>query len=130
MGYDVRNVHSEILIKKKDFKAALKAIKDLVEKESPSWVEYEDVEGISNAKTTEDALKCLGFGVQFDRTGNICDAYLDTSSWGEQWRVFEALAPFMREEDYILFLSQDSELFAIHKRDGKVDLRNAERVVF
>jgi hypothetical protein len=137
MGYYMMQGESEVIIRSKDFDAALAAIKKLAGKGKTrdtggshySWVH--DDEYLS-ARTLEEALVVWGWMPEFDGQGNIgdiTDLMFEREKIGDEDVLFNAIAPYVKRGSYICMTGEDGEQWRWYF-DGKRCVQQTGRVVY
>jgi len=119
--------NSEFFIKKENFDKALVAIKALANETKKmsgessngehwfSWVDdYEFVE----AKTLAEALTAWRWEPQLDEDGNINDIFFNGEKLGDDFVLFEEIAPFVKENSFIEMNGEDGTIWRWVFTDG------------
>jgi hypothetical protein len=101
MGYSVHNSSSSFFITKDSLPHVLEALRVL-----PSWEEA-DVQALSHI------FQHFGLDISEDADGNITDLFLATEHLGDaQAAVFHAIAPFVTDKSYVMFVGEDNAQWA------------------
>ena len=135
MGYHMQVEGIEFLIREKNKKKALEAIKSLNsdngsggrwEPESgktKSWFSWVDTEEFMSAETLEAALEAWRWPVYFE--GELCDVVTDITDLtfegeklGDDVYLFRAIAPYVESGSYIRMRGEDNEVWRWRFRDG------------
>jgi hypothetical protein len=101
MGYNVQNSKSSFLISKDNLPHALDALRAL-----PDW-EDADLEEPSHV------FQVFGLDITEDDDGNVADLFLATERLGDtEVAAFHAVAPFVADGSYVMFIGEDSAQWA------------------
>lgn len=119
MGY-ASLIDSSFTILSAHRKAAFKAVKALGKGPEPgrSWM-WMNLAEPEKWRRLEDAIKAWGYEVRTDANKNIVEVMYGQDKMGEEWRLFDALAPFVLEGSWLRFVGEDGEHFRWLFRDGK-----------
>lgn len=145
MGYYINIVESDIFIDSQDKEDAYKALCELNNhnefKTGGSWPRVEsDVPNSSvwfawmpwnypeTCETLEEILRELGFDVIADEDGNIVELYYNDKS-GNQDHFLKALAPYVRNNSYIIWQGEDHSVWRMVFENGTMTEKSG-RVVF
>ena len=108
MGYCMHKRESSFYIAQENCKNALEAIKGLAGKETYgdhySWV---DTNAFLNAKHFDDAMCKWRWEVEEDDNENIIDIDFIGEKLGDDFKLFKAIAPFVKEGSYIEMYGED-----------------------
>jgi len=130
MGYGMQ-LHDEVFFMAKEVHGeALKAIKELAGKETISdssgrhfsWV---DTQSFVKARYIEEAIKAWRWEVGFDAEGNINLIDFMGEKMGDDYMLFNILAPYIENGSYIEMLGEDGALWRWIFKNGNVKEVNA-----
>ena len=92
----------DFVILKSDFKEALESLKTLAKnKLNLDWVDVMQL--ILYSETIEDALSECRYACKFDEDGNIQNIFFKGKELGDDYIIFEAIAPFVQDGSFLEF---------------------------
>jgi Golgi nucleoside diphosphatase len=92
MGYNMSQMSCDsFLLKKENFAAALKAVKDLTTRQY-TWVNNDEV---TKATTLKDAISAWNWELTVDDEGNGTSLDFNAEKLGDEEAMFNAIAPFV-----------------------------------
>lgn len=128
MGYYINQRAGQFCIKKKNFAAALAAIKALAlntkamgggSSTGEKWYSWVNTAEFVNAKTLDEALGAWRWGPGFDKkTGDLTSLSFDGEKLGDDEILLDAIAPYVEPESFIEIEGEDGALWR-WKFDGK-----------
>lgn len=101
MGYYMYLRDYSLHIKKKDFDAALEAVKAAFPKN----------ENIQRMAKLEDAMSCFCYVPELDDNGDICGCCFVGAKLRDDYEFWSALVPFIEDGDYIEMEGEDFTLW-------------------
>lgn len=88
------------------------------------WFSWMEPNYPAELKTLDDILVSLGFEVNHDSVGNIVGLSYDNKI-GDEYHFLEAIAPFVRDGSYIIWMGEDHYTWKNEFKDGKMFKREA-----
>lgn len=114
MGYYMEQVAADFFIAEEDKKEALMAIKGM---ELPRYIR----EGkIKKERCLEGALDEWDWGTSHDEEENIIGILFQGEKLGDDLKLFEAIAPFVRSGSFIEMRGEDGSMWRWKFKDGEV----------
>jgi hypothetical protein len=110
MGYCIDQTDSSFVIFKKDFDVCLVAIKQMASdwlaagNGEPSWV---DLRNALKANSLQDAFNEWRWTVYLDDAGDIGGINFDGEKSGQDYKLFECIAPFVKDGGFICMRGED-----------------------
>ncbi len=132
MGYHMSMMEVSFRLSKTRSAEALAAIKALAGSETIhdgsgehfSWV---DTQGVTSAKTLEDALRAWRWDPSADDAGNIESLWFVGEKLGDDMRLFQAIAPFVEPGSYLQMIGDDDSIWRwrfdgiqVHEEPGRI----------
>lgn len=115
MGYCASMVDSSFHIAAEDKQKALVAAKGM--KEHYHWVSQGDIQG---SRTLEELLDTWGYDVEVDDEGNIKDISFNSEKLGDEAKMFEVIAPFVKSGSFIEMQGEDGALWRWTFKNGEM----------
>jgi hypothetical protein len=141
MGYCVTVIECKFSILSSNFDAALSAIKSLMSNEDKMsggsfsggkqierWFSWVATEEVIHAKTLMEALWAWRWEPALDEAGNIEYLYFQGEKWGDDDKLFRAIAPFVKCGSYVAFRGEDGLMWRFLFEGGKIKEQTAEIV--
>ena len=129
MGYCIYQNETNFFIPKEYFGLALAAIKDFMVQKSEGdtirWFSWINTEGVMDCQTLEDALHAWRWVAEFNENGDIWHLYFRGDKSGHDLDFFKVLAPFVRDESYIIMRGEDGEMWRWFFKDKTCIEQNA-----
>jgi hypothetical protein len=133
MGYCINQVGQRFFIHKKNFSPALSAIKALATRtnemsggswgpvfgRTASWYSWVRTEEFLNAQTLDEALQVWRWEPQIDERGNIYLLNFVGEKLGQDDILFQAIAPYVRNNSYIEMMGEDGARWRWVFRNGE-----------
>ena len=118
MGYYMDMIESRLWIKKENENKALKAIKNAVRNgKITSWIIERDVEKSDNL---QDAMTACRWEIEkLVNDNGYGRVYFDGEKLGDDYQLFEVLAPFVEDGSYIEMSGEDGCLWRWVFENGK-----------
>lgn len=123
MGYYAEQCGTDFFIDKKHFSEMIKAIHNLGDHPEKmgggsykdgktvsrhySWVQMNFVESYD----VKYIFDCWRWNVNFDDDGNITDIYFDGQKLGDDYELFQAIAPFVKDQSFIEMRGEDNAMW-------------------
>lgn len=147
MGYCIYQTDSQFEIKAENKAGALEAAKELMGHANErggggtsyingqaerhfSWV---STDTCLNADSIDDILQEFGYDTYADDEGTIHDVYFAADKIGDEFQLFEAIAPFVEAGSFIAMRGEDGALWRWYfdgqrclEEDGQVSYGDAE----
>jgi len=101
MGYDMEQRDASFFIARQDRRPASGALKALAERESLRWVNQQQ---IRSARSLATALLACGWRVKADDEENIVGISWEWGKAGDDLKIFQAIAPWVRSGSYVEML--------------------------
>ena len=133
MGYCMDQTDSSFFIPKEFFGPALQSIFAIMTDDSSDglqqirdfkWVSGDEV---LRSKTLSDALKAWRWRARLDENDNIFDIHFTGEKSGDEDRLFQAIAPYVRDGSYISMCGEDHYLWrwffdegVVREQEGKI----------
>lgn len=119
-GNCIEMTESNFAIKKGNFEAALKSLKDVFVLENMSCYDYVSgkgkkyphfswviTENVLESTNLREALSEIRFTAVYDQDGNICNVEFTGEKYGDEEIFFNALAPYVEPGSYLRFKDKD-----------------------
>jgi hypothetical protein len=101
MGYSVQNGNTSFLITKDNLPGVLDALRAL-----PDGAD-------ADLKEPSRVFQCFGLDITEDDDSNVTDLFLATEHLGDREEAaFHAIAPFVADGSYVMFIGEDSAQWA------------------
>lgn len=114
MGYYMSQMDTSFYIAKEDVPKALTAVQSLPKKK------YCWVGDFRNFSTFEEVMEEWRWGIEYDSEGNVVDIEFLGEKLGDDKVVFEAIAPFVKEDSYIQMGGEDNDMWRWSFTKGNV----------
>ena len=111
MGYQIYMREVDLRIRKENFEAALKALKEAFVYDR-TWTEH--------LKSLEDAMSDFGYIPEYDENGSIDGFEYEGMRLRGDYEFWTALAPYVEEGCYLEVEGDDLEIWRWKFRNGKV----------
>lgn len=124
MGYYADQVDVDFYLDKSNFPKVIAAIRALAGNGRYSWVKdsYLDSDNIV------DIFRCWRWGVSLDDNGNIVDISFAGEKLGDDEVLFQAIAPYVKNNSYIEMHGEDHAMWRWVFVDGKLTEKYARIV--
>ncbi len=124
MGYTMSRVGSQFFIAAEDADSALAAIVAMQARAEDmtggswdtatgarteqyySWMNDID---FNDFRSIEDALQAWGWPVTLDQDGNVIDIHFENEKMGDEDKLFDAIAPYVRPGSYIEMVGEEGD---------------------
>lgn len=113
MGYCITQTDSSFFIPKELFGPALQSILSLMTEETSDEVQqiqgfhWVNTKKVLEAKTLPDALRAWRWSPTLDEDDNITDLQFAGEKEGDDYTLFSAIAPYVREDSTISMAGED-----------------------
>jgi hypothetical protein len=141
MGYCVDQIGANFRIASENLDKALAAVKALMGEEdkmsggsyeggrlTERWFSWVTTEQVIHAKTLAEALWAWRWEAVVDEDG-VSAIYFNGEKWGDDDKLFQALAPFVKCGSYISFRGEDGCMWQFYFEGGKMKEKQG-RVIF
>lgn len=92
-----------------------------------SWVNTHDIQ---NAENVESLIMAFGWNYFLDDDGNITDVWKDGGQkLGQEDCLFAALAPFIKDESYIIMQGEDDLIWRWYFENGEM-IEQVGKIIF
>jgi len=128
MGYHISQDEAIIFIDKKHFPAMLKAMQGL---KPGAWTD-----DTSKCTTVKDALDAWRWELSFDEKGNIDDIQFEGEKAGNEYGLFNVIAPYVKSGSYIQMHGEEGEIWrwifngkSCNEVDANIDFDSNREIV-
>lgn len=132
MGYIIKMIESDFVVRKDNFERALESLKSVfipenmtckdyingVEYPHFSWV---NTKTVLESKTLEDAMMEIRYIPLYNADGDIYKLEFTGEKYGDEEVFFNALAPYVESDSYLSFVGEDGAIWKWIFNDGKVE---------
>lgn len=133
MGYCISQIGCGFFIKSENKAKVLEAMKGMMKDvdkkghggsfsgggKTKSWYSWVDTDSVLNAKTAEEALSEWGYETEIDDKGNINSLMFQAEKLGQEFEMFEVIAPFVKDGSYIEMHGEDGATWRWAFKKGK-----------
>ena len=132
MGYYMTQHEADFYIDSRDFPDMIKAIHELVnhpekmggssfngnlDKRHYSWVDMSFV----NTSDVKKIFNCWRWSITQDKHGNIIDIIFEGEKLGDDFYLFQAIAPFVTQDSFIEMHGEDNQMWRWKFINGKCE---------
>jgi hypothetical protein len=113
MGYDINMVEDNFRIKKENADNVLEALKEFARESS--YIKYVNKDVLLNAKTIYEAFEEIGYQLysELDEDGNYILSHLDYESYGDEEKIFNAIAKYVEPDSFIRYQDLEGSNFKL-----------------
>lgn len=129
MGYKMRQMDGSFYIPNNLLEDSLASLKGEVRYNNTIWSEYVSVQDLMDSKSLQDAMILLGWKLYQTEDGSVNGIHFSGESYQEDFRIFQALAPYARTHSWIIMKGESGDLWRWLIRDGKC-VEQAAKIYF